>query len=334
MAYSQGGKIDASDYNNLIGSDPTNASNTLNAVWGTGNGMFGYGQTAISQVSAEGTVTATQWATLINRLNSTRLHQTGSNAGLTAVVSGDKINYLSTLQTQVNNAYSSALTFASNSAVVTGSALTAAWTATIANPGSNPPAAQTSQTSLTRAFGVRLAWGSVDQTRYFFNSGGRFRYNVSGAQNASTTSRTNAIINTLSYLGGILVFASNSSGGRAGTGGTLGTNLTTTGYYQLTTSNVTHVSVTSLTSNYTADTGTIAVKTNGTAGSYNANGNNIDIWTTVTTNSGTDGSGGPYPTKYGFDDSFGVTVSQSIDVSYPEVTNLSNTWGAVTVTQL
>jgi hypothetical protein len=57
------------------------------------------------------------------------------------------------------------------------------------------------------------------------------------------------------------------------------------------------------------------------------NGNVVTFWTTITTNSGTDYNG-----AFGFDDSFGVTVTQSIDVSYPETTNLANTWGAVTIT--
>ena len=44
MAYSQGGLIAATDYNNFVGTATT--SGTINYVWSTGNGQFGYGQTA------------------------------------------------------------------------------------------------------------------------------------------------------------------------------------------------------------------------------------------------------------------------------------------------
>jgi hypothetical protein len=128
-------------------------------------------------------------------------------------------------------------------------------------------------------------------------------------------------------LGGIGLFAANGSAGRTGTGGTLGTNLTTTGYYQLTTGNVTHVSVTSTTTNYTTDTATIAVKTNGLQGSNNDNGNQVEFWTTITSTSGGNAGGS-------FDDALNVTPTVTIDVSFPEVTNISNTWGAVTITRL
>ena len=65
MAYSQGSVIAAADYNTLI-----NGTNQLNTVWGVGSGNAGYGQSAISTVASSDTVTATQWATVINRLNS------------------------------------------------------------------------------------------------------------------------------------------------------------------------------------------------------------------------------------------------------------------------
>ena len=331
MAYSQGGLIAATDYNTFIGSSPSSTTNTINTVWATGSGSAGYGQTALSSVSSAGTVTATQWASLINTLNSMLTHQSGSGSGISAVTSGSTINYLSTLSTNITTAYTNRLSFASNSAVVAGSSQTTAWTATIANAGSNPPAGATTPTTLSRAFGIRAAFASADQARYFFNSGGRFKLNCSGSQNASTTGRTNEIVSMLGFLGGVTTFGANTNGGRAGTGGTLGTNATSIGYYTATyNSNVTLVSVTSTTTNYTTDTCTITVNPNGTQGSNNDKGLQVDFWINLSSTSGTDGTGG----AFGFDDSFGVNVLRSIDVSYPELTNLSNTWGAVTITSL
>ena len=69
MSYSQGGLIAATDYNGFVGSNPSAVANTINTVWAIGNGQYGYGQTALSQVAATGLVTATQWATAVNTVN-------------------------------------------------------------------------------------------------------------------------------------------------------------------------------------------------------------------------------------------------------------------------
>ena len=91
MTYSSGGTIQASDYNNF--------ATQVNNIWGTGYGNVGYGQsTTLSAVSSQGTITATQWATMINTLNSVSKHQSGgSGTGISAPTAGNQINYLSTL---------------------------------------------------------------------------------------------------------------------------------------------------------------------------------------------------------------------------------------------
>jgi hypothetical protein len=316
MSYAQGGLIEATDYNNFVGTSPSSTINRINTVWSVGSGSAGYGQTAVSQVSASGTVTATQWATAINTLNSILTHQSGSGSGISATTAGTTINYLSTLSTNITTSYTNRLNFASNSAVVTNSTSTTAWTNA------------TTSSTLTRAFGARAAFASADQARYFFNSGGRLKLNCSGTQNASSTGRTNDIISMLGFLGGVGLFAANTNAGRTGTGGTLGTNATTIGYHTSTyNANVTVVSITSTVTAYTTDTASITVITNGTQGSNNDKGLNVDFWITLNSTSGSNTGGS-------FDDSIGVNVIRSIDVSYPELTNLSNTWGAVTITSL
>ena len=317
MSYSQGGKIDAADYNTFVGTSPSSTTNRINTVWSVGSGSAGYGQTAVSQVSAAGTVTATQWASLINTLNSILTHQSGSGSGISATVAGNKINYLSTLSTNITTSYTNRLNFASNSAVDIGVVYGHGWTST------------TTTSTLTRSVGVRAIFASADQARYFFNAGGRLKLNVSGAQNASTTARTNAAIALCTYLGGVALFAANTNGGRTGTGGTLGTNDTTKGYWTSTyNSNVTIVSVTSTTASYTTDTATIAVNVNGAQGTNNGNGLNVDFWINLSSTSGANAGG------LSFNDSLGITISRSIDISYPEVTNISNTWGTVTTISL
>lgn len=329
MSYSQGGKIDASDYNNFVGSNPSSTADRINTVWAVGSGSAGYGQTALSQISTGDVVTAPQWASLINTLNTIRTHQSGSGSGISAVTSGQKIDYISTLSTQIASAYSNRLSFNSNAAVTTGSQLSTAWQVSVANPGGNPPSGGSSVTNVVRAFGARAAFASADQARYFFNAGGRLKLNLSGTQNSSTTARTNQIISLLGYAGGVATFGANTNGGRTGAGATVVTNQTAIGYHTATyNSNVTLIDITSTTANYTSDKIYVYVNCNGTQGSNNDKGLNVDFWTVIQSYSGGDNG------TFGFDDSFGVNVIRTIDISYPSTSSLSNSWGTVTISSL
>jgi hypothetical protein len=264
-------------------------------------------------------ITATQWATLINTLNSTLTHQSGSGSGITAVTSGQRIDYLSTLQGNINSAYTNRVNANANAAVVAGASLTyAAWTVS-ATQGTDPGTA-------TRAFGARATFASADQARYFFNAGGRLKFNITAT--SSGTSRSTAAQNMVGYLGGVATFRTGTNGGRTGTAGTVVTNDTAKGYYNLSTANTTVVSITGVTTNYTSDTGTIAVRTNGAQGANGDTGTQVDFWATISSTTGANAG------ALSFDDSLSLTPTVSIDVSYPSTTNLSNTWGAVTITQL
>ena len=318
MTYVQSGLIQPTDYNGIIGTSPSSTANLINTVWSTGNGAIGYGQTALSQVSSTGVVTATQWATLINTLNSIRTHQSGAGTGITATTAGNTINFLSTLVANANIAYTNALTFSSNAAVITGANIVTPWVSL------------TSGTTETLNIGTRITFGNADQTRYFFNAGGRLKYNVVGSRNGSTSSRTDAIVALCTDLGGVALFGSNTNAGRTGTGGTLNSNVTTLGYYTSTyNSNTTVISVTSTTASYTSDTATIAVSTSGTTGLNNDNGPNVDFWLTLNSTSGAGTLGGTSA-----NDDIGANISIKVDVSYPETTNLSNTWGAATISSI
>jgi len=314
MSYTQGGLIEATDYNNLVGSNTSITSTQLNAVWAWGANSRGYGQTAVSTVSALSTVTATQWAALVNTVNSANTHVNGTGSGLTANTAGQIIGHSGGLPVKINGLNTDRLLFASNSATISNhNSLTAyaAWTS-----------ASTTAT-LTRSFGANVAFESADQARFFFNSGGRLKFNITAT--ADAVARSVAAKAVIDYMGGIAVFGANTNGGRTGTNGTVTANVTTVGYYNLTIANTTVVAVTSTTASYTTDTGTIAVRTNGTQGSFNDNGTIISFWATINS---TQGSG-----AVSVNDSLSVTPTVTVDVSYPEVTNLSNTWGAVTVTR-
>lgn len=302
MAYSQGGLIDAVDYNNFL-----NGSNQFNTVWGVGTGNAGYGQTSLSTVSSTGTVTATQWATLINALNSARTHQSGSGSGISATTAGSTINYLSTLSTQIDSAYTNRLAFATQGTTTTGG-----------NNGNNLTVANQAAAS-TLTFTRTASFASAAQMRYFFNCGGQINFVISSATNGDATSRTGDLV-TLAQtnMGGFSAFRQGSGGGRTGSGGTLNTNNTGIGFYQCTSSFQTLVSITSTTGSYTSDTAVLSVRTDAAPGSSTV----LYFQCAITSAAKTD------PV---FNQSINVTVNNRLDIVYPETTNLTNSWGTVTL---
>ena len=66
MTYTAGSTIVASDYNGFAN---VTANANVNDVWAVGSTDKGWGQTAnVGQVAIAGTVTATQWANLVNTI--------------------------------------------------------------------------------------------------------------------------------------------------------------------------------------------------------------------------------------------------------------------------
>ena len=167
MSYSQGGTIEATDYNGFAAS--------VNAVWGSGSGDSGYGQTStLSTVSVGNTVTATQWATLIARLDSMRNHQAGTASGITQPTTGDLISYISSLNTNIstvtssrrnNNVGTTALVSA-NASGATG------WTSNAVRE-------------------CKFTFSSANAMRYFFNAGGTITFNTASSSFSGNTKSNN-----------------------------------------------------------------------------------------------------------------------------------------------
>jgi hypothetical protein len=328
MTYSQGGLILANDYNNFVGVSPSSTANQINTIWAAGNGQYGYGQTALSQVSTGGTVTAAQWATAINTLNSIKTHQTGSGTGIGAPTTGSLIAYLSTFSSSISTVYSNHLNFNSQGSTTTGSVFSPAETNA------------TTQSAISFTITRTATFASADQARYFFNAGGQLNFVVTGVTNNDSTSRSGDMVTLLATeFGGLSAFRAASNGGRTGTGGTVNTAATSIGYYGLTTSPQTLSQITSTTSGYTSDYVYIAANANGAQGS-NADTGTVITFTlymysaarTALPSPPAWGGVGTSPTvNTSVNDSINVTVSHRIDVVYPETTNLSNTWGTVTI---
>lgn len=231
MTYTTGGLIEASDYNNFA----TGSANNVNAIWSTGSTDKGYGQTAIANVSVAGTVTATQWATLINNIAAIGNHQGTTITSRTAPVTGNVIAIFNNISTDLDT-----LTGSRGNAAASGTAI-----GTFSGTTSKTTATGSGTTAWTITFTHTVTFASANAARYFFNAGGLVKVMYG---KSSTGTDHDPDWNTLAGWCGDIFFSgrvnstTNTIAGQAytgttrlnGTGGTQTTLTTTTGFYNIT----------------------------------------------------------------------------------------------------
>lgn len=228
MTYSSGGLIQATDYNGFAS---TTSGANVNNIWSTGSGDAGWGQSALSTVSAGGTVTATNWASLVNTISSMG-SQTGTTiTSRTAPVTGNLIQILAALNTDLTN-----ITNNRRNAVANGSQFTG-WT------GTNSKTAATSGATWSFTITNTVTFASAAAARYFFNGGGRIKLDFSKTATGDLGDpEWNDLANTLCgdiyFTGGTgtATIAGQAYTGTTKIGGTGTPNIltTTTGFYDLT----------------------------------------------------------------------------------------------------
>jgi len=307
MTYAQFGTVSASDYNTLVGGNPTTTSNTLNAVWATGGAAAGYGQPALSNLTAGTTVAASDWANLVSKTSNSASHQGSSITAVTAPTSGGTITYLSAIPSNLTTIYSNKLNAATQgSTTANGSARATTWAS-----------------SITFTYTANFANG--DAARYFFNSGGQIKFTFSqptGTALANSYGTLATACGTLVVSGGSATIASTSYTPftKVGGSGSPSTYLTANGYYQFSTANTTIFSQsTGSPTGYTTSSINLVAKTNGTQGTNSDNGNVLTFYSV-----------------WAESPSSGATVTAGANVAmtivYPESTYIANTWGTVTTT--
>ena len=74
MSYSQYGIISASDFNSFVGTTTSTEKGYLNTLWGTGYRNNGLGQTPIANISANNTVSHTEWDNFLTAFNTIAKH--------------------------------------------------------------------------------------------------------------------------------------------------------------------------------------------------------------------------------------------------------------------
>ena len=271
MTYAQYGLIEATDYNTLVGGNPVITSGKLNTVWATGGTAAGYGQTAVANVTVGTSVTASQWASLINNTANSASHQGSSITSVVAPSAGGTVTYLSAIPTNLTTIYTNRLNAATQGS-------TSSNTATYA-----------STWSAALTFVHTITFASGDAARYFFNAGGQLA--VTCAHPAGTG--INLLLNGLASNIGTVVLSSPTSGSitvastsyngvtKIAGGGNAPTISPNSGYYAQTTSNANVFTQLASTgpSGYLSTFIRVITKSNGTQGSNGDAGNIITIYT-------------------------------------------------------
>jgi hypothetical protein len=251
MTYSSGGLIQATDYNGFA-NDTAGAN--VNGIWATGATDKGYGQSALATVSAAGTVTATQWAGLVNNISSMASHTGTTITSRSAPTAGTTISILAALNTDLTN-----ITNNRGNAVASGTEY-----GTFSGTTSKTAATGSGTAAWTITFTHTVTFASANALRYFFNAGGivRLKYGKSstGTDNdpewntfagqcgtINLTGRVNATTQTIAaqaYTGTTRI---------GGGGGTQTTLATTTGWYNLTGSPTTIFQLNNATAPYSGE---------------------------------------------------------------------------------
>jgi len=330
MTYSQGSLIVAADYNGFV-SDTAGAN--INDIWGAGSGDKGWGQTAISTVSATNTVTATQWASLVNTLSSMGTQTSTTLTARSAPTTGVTISILSAVNTDLTNCTTNRGNAASSGSMV------GTWT------GSSAKTAGTASATggWTITYTQNVTFGSAAMARYFFNAGGLIRLDYA---KSSTGTDKDPDWNTLAGYPGQIYFSGRVAGAAqqiagssytgttraGGSGGTETTLATTTGFYSLTNdaAATTIFQLTSAVSPYTGDyiRTTVNLITSSTVLRF------ITTWVDAGwsgAGKSNDISGGTDTTSPNTGTSYGTAPLTLVRFLPPSTTTLTDSWGTPTV---
>jgi len=240
MAYTAGDTILDDEYNAFV----NNSSSPFgyNHFAGTGSAQYGLGQSAISTVSAGGTVNAAQWNALMTGIDNIANHTNDTMTSRSAVSAGDTIAIkaavaadLATLAASVAGGSTGATALTTSSAKQT------------SNSSSTWSGSHTVEHSVTFA--------NANTMRWFFNAGGKINVaktrTGNGATGGGATTKDSNWTNLYAALGTIAIGSQAST--RSGSGETLTTNGLANGFHDLGTSYTHIIRLTEATSPYTSN---------------------------------------------------------------------------------
>jgi hypothetical protein len=312
MTYALNGLIQATDYNTLVCGYANGVNNpavaALNSFWSVGSGSAGYGHAPTSPESIGNTVVAlNRWANLVSKTANAATHQGSSITSVSTPVAGGTITYVSAIPTNLTTVFNNKLNAATQGGTFSNSAQRA-----------------TSWSSAVTATHT-VTFSSGDAARYFFNAGGQIA--ITNAHPAG--SGINSTLYNLGVAVGTVVISAPSSGiatiastnyngitkiGGSGTPSILSTN---SGYYSLSSANLSAFKQDAGGGGYLDSYIHISIKTNGTVGTNGDKGSILTIYTLWD------------EVPNGLVASSGTTTT--VTVKPPETTNIANNWGAITI---
>ena len=235
MAYVAGDTILDDEYNNFV-----NASSTpfgINSIMGTGTGDVGLGQTELATVGAGDTVTAAQWNSLFTAMDNIANHTNDSLSSTTARTAGNTIAVVSALAADL---------LSLENEVKGGST-----SATAISAGSEDLSLVASAVfDTSHIVEAKYTFAGGDEARFFFNAGGKLRINFTNNK-TNNTGKDASVDALLAALGNLDIGSKVST--RSGSGETLTTNGLSIGYYDLTTSYQTIITLTEDSGDYSGD---------------------------------------------------------------------------------
>ena len=304
MAYTSGDLVEATHYNGF--------ANSLNSVWGEGSEDSGYGQgSTLSTVSAGNTVTAAQWSTLLARISSAASHQNSSITSISAPSAGDLISAYAALQGNINS-----ITNNRRNATASGTDITTG--------GVGQRTTGWNQ-AITMAYTITFT--NHNSLRYFLNGGGHIRMSFSRTGGSSHSKNTTwsalctacgtiAISNgESSLIAGTTYTGTNKIGGS----GTVNLLASTTGVYNLGTTNTNLFRQYSPTNPYTSNYILVRARTN------HASTPSIVYVDVIFQDDAADDS---IPSSLDVVDG---TLQTTMVLRPPSTTHISNTWGTPTM---
>jgi hypothetical protein len=254
MAYTAGDTILDDEYNAFV----NNSSSPFgyNHFAGTGSAQYGLGQSAISTVSAGGTVNASQWNALMTGITNIANHTNDSMTSRSAVSSGDTVAILSAVAADLATLAASVAAGSPNA-----TALTTSSAKQTSDSSSSWYGSHTVEHSVTFA--------NANTMRYFFNAGGKIRVSKSrtgnGGSGGGATTKDSNWTNLYAALGNIDIASQAST--RSGSGETLTTNGLANGFHDLGTGYTHIIRLTEATSPYTGNYIDVHAKLNASVGS-------------------------------------------------------------------
>jgi hypothetical protein len=275
-------------------------------------------------VATGGVVTATQWASLVNTLSTMGSHQGTTITSRVAPVVGNTIEILAALNTDLTN-----LTTSRGNAAASGSQFTA-WTGT----SSKTTATGSGSAAWNIVFTHTITWASANAARYFFNAGGRIKWETSKTSEGTVADPewndlANTLVGDIFITGGgnqTIVGTTYTGTTKSGGTGSPNTLLTTTGWYNLTTSDTLIYKQFADTAPYTGQFIQIQAKTAGSGTQL--------ILTTTWTDPGGSPIGSTDQITGGTATSgitFGTAPSTVVTYFPPSTAQLTSSWGTPTV---